>query len=78
MAGPLPRRSSLRRVRDRLVEDVLNFAIEPRWLQIAIVPLVQITHQLAGFLAKDVHDRFASEAGIFGQNVLLNPGPRYA
>jgi hypothetical protein len=25
-----------------------------------------------------VHDRFASEAGNFGQNALLNPGPRCA
>lgn len=38
--------------------------VQPRGLQIAIVPLVEETHQIVGLLAEDAHDRFAGEVGF--------------
>lgn len=68
---PLVEGAALRMLIKRFIADIRHGVIEPGRLQIAIVPLVEIARQAAGLLAKDTHDRFASQAGFRVQNALL-------
>ena len=57
--------------RDGFVAHFSLGGVQPGGLQVAVVPLVEVAHQRVGFLAEGVHDWFAGEADLQGQNAIL-------
>jgi len=50
-----------------LVAHLGHGIVQPGGLQVAIVPLVEVAHQVVGLLAENAHDRFAGKAGFGGR-----------
>lgn len=61
---------------ERLVANFCHGLIQPRWLQVAVVPLVEIAYQSVGFSTEDTQDGFAGQAGCRVHDAFLLGGPR--